>query len=207
MAIDPSGRGRNETGYSVVKMCHGNLFLSASGGYTGGFERETLIKLATTAKEQKVNEIVIESNFGDGMYQELFKPVLKKIYPCRVTEVRNSIQKERRIIDVLEPVMNQHRLIVDPAVIRKDARETEQVHNMLFWQMTRMTKEQGAIAQDDRIDSLCEAVSYWTDKMGQEQDDATEEWKELELRESLNGFLAHVMGLGGRPKPLSWIKC
>lgn len=207
MAIDPSGRGRDETGYSVVKMCHGNLFLPANGGFLGGFEKDTLVKLAETAKAHAVNEIIIESNFGDGMYLELFKPVLNKIYPCIVTEVRNNIQKERRIIDVLEPVLNQHRLIVDPKVIRKDARETDHVHYMLFWQLTRMTQERGAIAHDDRLDSLCEAVSYWTSRMGQEQDQATETWKAEDLQESLNNFLHHVMGLGGKPKDRRWMKC
>lgn len=34
MAIDPSGRGRDETSYAVLKYLHGMLFLTESGALT-----------------------------------------------------------------------------------------------------------------------------------------------------------------------------
>ena len=67
-----------------------------------------------------MNEIIIESNFGDGMFNQLLVPIISKIHPVTLTEVRHNTQKEKRIIDVLEPVMNQHRLIVDKKVIQSD---------------------------------------------------------------------------------------
>ena len=209
MFIDPSGRGTDETGYAVVKMCHGNLYVPAASGLQGGFDKPTLTKLAGIAKEFAVTEIIIESNFGDGMYMELFKPVLNKIYPCTVNEVRASSQKERRIIDTLEPVMNQHRLVVDPKVVRTDARETDDTAFMLFWQMTRLTAERGALGHDDRLDALCGAVAYWTEKMGAEQEDAKTNWTADELKASLDDFLGHVMGIktGGNKKGNRWIHC
>ena len=36
MAIDPSGRGDNETAYVVVKMLNGYLYVTAAGGVKGG---------------------------------------------------------------------------------------------------------------------------------------------------------------------------
>lgn len=64
MSIDPSGRGGDETGYAVVKMLNGQLYLTAAGGLKGGYELNTLEQLAKIARDQKVNYILIESNFG-----------------------------------------------------------------------------------------------------------------------------------------------
>ena len=36
---------------------------------------------------------------------------------------------------------------------------------MLFYQMSRMCKEKGAVKHDDRIDSLAQGVKYFTDAM------------------------------------------
>ena len=55
--------------------------------------------------------MTIESNFGDGMATAL-KPIMAKIHPCEIEEVRHNIQKEKRIIDTLEPIMNTHRLVI-----------------------------------------------------------------------------------------------
>lgn len=64
MAIDPSGRGTDMTAYCILKQLGGNLWLTAQGQLRGGYEDEVLLHLARQAKEQDVNEIIIESNFG-----------------------------------------------------------------------------------------------------------------------------------------------
>jgi hypothetical protein len=51
------------------------------------------------------------------MFLQFLKPVMAKVYPVTMEEVRNSIQKQKRIIDTLEPVMNQHRLVVGGSAI------------------------------------------------------------------------------------------
>jgi len=168
MSIDPSGRGKDETGYAVVKMLNGYLYVTAAGGVQGGYSEETLKFLSMTAKEHKVNEIVVESNFGDGMFVELLKPVLRKVHACTIEEVRHSTQKEKRIIDTLEPVMTGHKLVVDPKVIQNDY-ETSQVYPkdhalkyQLIYQLTRITRDRGAVTHDDRLDALSMAVGYWS---------------------------------------------
>ena len=113
LAIDPSGRGKDETAYAVVKMLNGILYVIDFGGITGGYSSETLQALSVIARKYLVNQVLIESNFGDGMFMELLKPTLTKIYPCTIEEVRHSIQKEKRIIDTLEPVMNQQCFLGD----------------------------------------------------------------------------------------------
>src|SRR5690625_594667 len=120
MAIDPAGRGGDETGYAVVFQLNGYLWVPEAGGLPGGYDDETLDKLAVIAERHKVNSVIIESNFGDGMYSKLFEPVLLKRHRCIVEEVRHSQMKEMRIADTLEPVISQHRLIVSPSVIKSD---------------------------------------------------------------------------------------
>jgi len=174
MSIDPSGRGKDETGYAVVKMLNGYLYVRRCGGITGGYSEEALQKLAVIAKEEQVNEIIVESNFGDGMFNQLFMPVLNKVHPVTMGEVRHNKQKERRIIDVLEPVMNQHRLVIDKKVIQKDFDSCQHLppeqalRYQLMYQLTRLTADRGALTNDDRLDALAMACQYWVDAMAQD---------------------------------------
>ena len=175
MFIDPSGRGKDETGYAVVKMLNGYLFVTRAGGMAGGYSDGTLMALCEMAKVEKVNRIIIESNFGDGMFTQLLSPHLYRIYPCGTEEVRHNKQKELRIIDTLEPVLNQHRLIIDQKVIENDYRSTRDMppekalKMQLFYQMSRITKDRGSLAHDDRIDALAGAVNYWVEQMGADE--------------------------------------
>ena len=174
MSIDPSGRGKDETGYAVVKMLNGYLYVRRCGGVAGGYSEEALQKLAVIAKEEKVNEIIVESNFGDGMFNQLFLPVLSKVHSVTMSEVRHNTQKERRIIDVLEPVMNQHRLVMDKKVIQKDFDSCQHLppeqalRYQLMYQLTRITADRGALTNDDRLDALAMACQYWVDAMAQD---------------------------------------
>lgn len=98
LAIDPSGRGSDETGGAVVNHLHGKIFCPWIGHWDGGYEPETLVAMAETAKKYQVEKIVIEDNFGDGMFGRLLQPVLNAIYPCQIEEVHNSIQKRRGLL-------------------------------------------------------------------------------------------------------------
>ncbi|MGL4249893.1 MAG: phage terminase large subunit, partial [Aeromonas sp.] len=120
MAIDPSGRGKDETGWAVLYYLNGYIYLMEAGGFRGGYEDSTLEKLANKAKEWKVNEVLCEGNFGDGMFLKIFSPVLHRVHQCGLTETKATGQKEVRIADVLEPVLGAHRLVVLESAIQKD---------------------------------------------------------------------------------------
>lgn len=194
MSIDPSGRGKDETSWAIVKMLNGFLYVVDAGGMQGGYSSEVLQKLAVKAKEFKINEIVVESNFGDGMFSEIFKPVLNKTYPCKISEVRHHTQKEKRIIDTLEPIMNQHRLIVNASTIRKDFESAQgypQEHQLwyqLFYQMSRITATRGSIRHDDRLDALSIAVNYWVEQMAQDADLKMNDRKKDLVDQNLRNF-------------------
>lgn len=180
LAVDPSGRGRDETGYCVIKSLMGYLYVTRSGGFDGGYDEESVLKpLSVIARQERVQRVVIESNFGDGMFLQLWKPILSAVYPCTMEEVSNNTQKEKRIIDTLEPVMARHKLVIDPSVIEQDYKTSvervdkngkQKTAYSLFYQMTRITKEKGSIIHDDRLDALAIGVGYFTERMARDAD-------------------------------------
>ena len=181
LAIDPSGRGMDETGYAVIKNLMGTLYITRAGGLEGGYDEDKVLKpLSMIAREENVQHVIIESNFGDGMFLHLFKPVILAVHPCVLEEVRHSVQKERRIIDTLEPVLARHKLVVTPGVIEEDYRTAHNaVRQMdgkskeaysLFHQMTRITHDKGCLNHDDRLDALAIGVSYFTERLARNVD-------------------------------------
>lgn len=184
MAIDPSGRGKDELAYAVIKILNGYLFLMEVGGYRDGYGDETLNILANKAKFWGVNTIVWEGNFGDGMWGKLFAPVLNKIHPCSMEEVKNFKQKEARIIDTLEPVMLRHKLIVNTSVITDDYKvyELNQMYSLIY-QLTRLSRDKGSLAHDDRLDAVTMAVAYWVEQLDRDAQVGIEELLEEQLEQ------------------------
>jgi hypothetical protein len=193
MVIDPSGRGGDETGYAVVAMLNGTLFVLKAGGLKGGYDDATLQELADIAKLCAVKHIIVESNFGDGMFTKLLTPFLTRTYPCTIEELHSVGQKELRILDVMEPVLNQHRIVISEELVKSDA-EAEVKYQLLF-QMTRLTRERGSLAKDDRIDVLSMAVKYWVEQMDRDVRKAAEDHKAAMVDQELANFHQHVLGM------------
>lgn len=198
MAIDPSGRGKDETAYAIIKFLNGYLFLMDVGGYREGYTEGTLTTLANKAKFYDVNEVVVESNFGDGMFIQLLKPVLGKIHPCAIQEVNSRQQKEKRIIDTIEPILMTHKMIVNKSIISDDYRVYEREPSYsLIYQMTRLCAEKGAIAHDDRLDALAMAVAYWHDVIDRDAQTGMDE----QIEEDLEMWLDPEIGIMGWALP------
>lgn len=165
MSIDPSGSGGDKTAYAVVAALHGFLFVLDAGNAQGGYNDNALIRLSNIAKRWGVHEIIIEKNFGDGMFTTLFKPVLFRTHNCYVEEVHHSTQKEKRIIDTLEPVMNRHKLVFNRCIVENDYRENsadsdEGTRHSLMYQLTHISKDRGSLRNDDSLDALAIAVAH-----------------------------------------------
>jgi len=197
MAIDPSGRGGDETTWAIVSNLNGRLFLLDAGGDRRGYEDAVLEALANKAKEYNVNHVIIEPNFGDGMFNKLLSPVMARIHPCRISDSeRSRTQKELRIVDTLEPVMNQHRLVVDRSLIERDYKSTlsyvpeQQNRYRLFYQLTRITRDRGSLIKDDRVDALALAIHYWTDALARDTEKAAQQTRERLLDEEIREFLS-----------------
>ncbi|MGY5795212.1 phage terminase large subunit len=187
MAVDPSGRGNDETGIAIVRSLLGRLFLVHSEGLHGGSTDENLTHIAKLAKAYGVNALVLEVNFGDGMFGQLLKPHLAKIHPVSIAEYRAVGQKETRIINTLEPVMQQHRLVVDRKVVERDLKVLPK--HQLFFQMTRLNRLPKCLQHDDRLDALEMAVNYWLGQMSVDEEKAAKAHLEALLDEELEAFI------------------
>ena len=171
-SVDPSGRGSDETAAAFISQRNGYLYLHEMYATKDGYSDNTLLSILRRCKKYNVTKLLVETNFGDGIVGELFKKHLQQTKQAiDVEEVRANVRKEDRIIDALEPVLNQHRLVVDRSVIdwdfksNPDAAPEERLLYMLFYQMSRMCREKGAIKHDDRLDCLAQGVKYYTDAM------------------------------------------
>ena len=224
MFVDPSGKGSDETAYAIVGQLNGNLYVLEVGAYAEGYTDVVLEGLAKAAKRRNVNLILLEDQFGQGMLQSLLQPFLREHHPCTIEPVRSNVQKERRIINALEPVMNQHRLVINRSVIEQDSRgrDDESVETslayQLFHQLTHITVEPKCLQHDDRLDALAGAIQYWNESLAIDEDRAIKErqaelW-DLELEAymgNLEGALdAKVLGIPldqlGRSDAEEWIQ-
>jgi hypothetical protein len=104
-------------------------------------------------------------------------------------------EKKTALLIPLEPVLNQHRLIVDRSVVEwdynsnKDAPPEDRLLYMLFYQMSRMCREKGAVKHDDRLDSLAQGVKYFIDAMGISAYEAVKERKREDWQDLLDTFV------------------
>ena len=190
-SIDPSGRGTDETAAAFISQRNGFLYLHEMRAYRDGYSDNTLLDILKGCKKYNVTKLVIETNFGDGIVSELFRKHLQQTkQSIDIEEVRANVRKEDRIIDALEPVLNQHRLIVNRSVIdwdfksNPDAPPEERLLYMLFYQMSRMCREKGAVKHDDRLDALAQGVKYFTDALAisayeQMKLDRQEDWNDM----------------------------
>ena len=195
-SIDPSGRGSDETTAAYLSQRNGILYLHEMRAYRDGYSDNTLLDILKGCKKYEVSKLVIETNFGDGIVSELFRKHLQQTNQrIDVEEVRANVRKEDRIIDALEPVLNQHRLVVDRSVIEWDFKSNpdeapeKRLMYMLFYQMSRMCREKGAVKHDDRIDALAQGVKYFTDAMGISAQEAIKERKRMEWNAMLEEFI------------------
>ena len=195
-SVDPSGRGSDETTAAYLSQRNGILYLHEMRAYRDGYSDNTLLDILKGCKKYEVSKLVVETNFGDGLVSELFRKHLQQTNQrVDVEEVRATVRKEDRIIDSLEPVLNQHRLVVDKSVIEWDFKSNpdeapeRRLMYMLFYQMSRMCREKGAVKHDDRIDCLAQGVQYFTDAMGISAQEAIKERKRTEWNQMLEEFI------------------
>ena len=190
-SVDPSGRGSDETAAVYLSQKNGFLYLHEVRAYRDGYSDNTLLDILKGCKKYNATTLVVETNFGDGIVSELFKKHIQQTKQrILIDEVRANVRKEDRIIDSLEPVLNQHRLIVNRDVIdwdyksNPDTAPEQRLLYMLFYQMSRMCRMKYAVKHDDRLDCLAQGVKYFTDALSisaQEQINLRkrEEWDDI----------------------------
>jgi hypothetical protein len=202
MFVDPSGRGADETAVCVMSFVNGYLVCKALTGFEGGYDQATLAKICKLADLHGARRIMVESNYGDGMFGSLLRPVSLTVCKGKtsIEEFRVSGSKERRILDVLEPVIAQHRLVMDSKVISNKENQM---------QITRMQDKRGALKHDDRIDILASAVKHWSNEMVIDQDRLVKKNQEQDHKNMVKDWMGNnriqvlmgdrYYGQGGKP--------
>jgi hypothetical protein len=180
MYIDTAGGGANgdETVAWAIYFLHGYTFAMEMLPLPGGYSEEVFQELAEFALKHKVNEIGCEMNHGYGSFAQMLRPVLHKVFTDAghpgsplIDDDWVSQQKELRIIDTLDPLMAQHRLILNRAVLDVD-RETVKKYPLdkrsvytLIHQMQKITRERGCLIHDDRLDGLAGGIRRYMENM------------------------------------------
>ena len=194
MYIDPAGGGQNgdETGFAISKFMGGLVYLVDAGGIPGGSEDDKLDALIDKLVYWEVKNCQVEQNFGFGMFAQMLRKRMleRSIRTCDIEDDYATGQKELRIISALEPIIGSRSLVLNEAIIEKDWSTTEKygaarrkTFSLLF-QLSRITREKGALVHDDRLDAVAGTCAYWLDQMDQDKKVAMEsaaidEWNEF----------------------------
>jgi hypothetical protein len=195
-AVDPSGRGKDETVSIILSQINGFIYIRDIYATQDGYSDTTLREILRRSKQYGSKTCLIESNFGDGAIMELLKKhAVEMKVGMNFEETRATTRKEDRIIDTLEPVLNQHRLVIDQRLItwdyqsNNDMAPEERLPRMLMYQLTRMCREKGAVKHDDRVDALALGVKYFQDILAISSKEALIMEKRQEWDNMLNMFL------------------
>jgi hypothetical protein len=200
MTIDPSGTGSDELAFAIGAELHGRCFVLKWGGYMHGYAEETLKGLAKLMVQYTVGTCVIEDDFGDGMFTALLRPHVIKAWEDHNKGLSPNLhggtslesvkaprtQKELRIINVLEPALDSHKVVVDTQCILDDQSsvakyDTERNNDYtLAYQLTHLTRERDCLGHDDRLESLAMLVAQFTTVLGINTEEANKSSREEE---------------------------
>lgn len=184
--VDPSGAGSDETSTTVLAGLLGRVFLCDQWGSLDGHSDAVLEEIAARCKKWRVTRVLVESDFGQGMMVDLLIPHFAKInHPVLVEHVRaGKTQKEKKIVQTLEPLITGHRLAVNADVIRRDMQAGETYEDIeaelrryyrLTYQLSRMTTAKGCVKHDDRADSLASGCAYFIGVLQRQLEEAEKE--------------------------------
>jgi len=201
--VDTAGGGSNgdETVATCTYFLHGYIFVMAQLPLPGGYSPGVFEELSEFAYKHKPNFIHVESNFGEGAFAQMWRPVLLKYYRDRglagspaIEDIRESGQKELRIIDTLEPVIGRHRLIVNKNVLIQDQHSVQKypvekrtVYTLIN-QLTRLSRDRNSLLHDDRLDSLAGAVRPWVEHLAVDEEIRIQQKSTDELLEFMNSW-------------------
>ncbi|MEW6121306.1 MAG: phage terminase large subunit [Pseudomonadota bacterium] len=186
-AVDVSGRGGDETSIAIGAELHGMVFLLHTQSWQDGYGETTLKGLAAALVKFNVGLCLIEKNFGDGMFSALLRPVIEEAWKkandkrpekdhggTTLEEINSGkVQKELRMLSVLEPLTQGHRLVVNEEVIRADyeslakidAEETRHRYG-LFYQYSHLTRERDSLTHEDRLEAVAMLLGFFAPDLG-----------------------------------------
>jgi hypothetical protein len=192
--IDPAGGGSDELAaacsFSVGPYVHVKSVIALRGGLSG----DNPEKLCAWLARNGVNDCVVESNMGHGLFETLLRAELEKrgLGHIGVTSEYSTGQKERRIIDSLVSPMQRHRIIVHKDVFDMDvecgkAVSIEQrTQYSLWYQMANITTDRNSLVHDDRLEAVAGAVRLWKGVLADDETKAAHARAMAEVQKFVN---------------------
>jgi len=194
MSIDTAGKGKDEIGITILYHLNTRIFVKKIIGIAGGYEDEVMENIANLCKIHRIETLVPEDNYGDGAFSKMLEPHVTRISPdTEIEGIKVTGQKEVRIIETLEPIMNQHRIVVDKEVFEHDLNAPSRNYSFTH-QLAKITKERDSLTHDDRLDSLANGVSFLLDKISDDESKGLEIHAEEEADKNLEFTLQNFNG-------------
>jgi hypothetical protein len=154
---------------------------------------KAMVEIATDARRYGVHMNEVEPNFGQCMSLPS-SPSPRRSGPRAAPLSRSEWakgQKETRIIDILEPVLTQHRPVVAKSFLREDA-AVEDRNYSFHYQLTRLSWDRGALVHDDPVDAVAGAVAHFQRAMMMDVDQAAKAMKGAEMEAEIRGLTRRV---------------
>ncbi len=209
MAVDISGRGKDELGWCVAKYLNGTVHVLDVGGMLDGTCETTLDQLGRLARRWGVKTMIAEENWGDGMWSKLMRPHLERHHPkCALQEFKTKGQKETRIIGILDPLLASHRLVINRSAILNDTESAKSYTHIdrdaslsyqLIYQLSRITTDRGSLQHDDRLDAVAQAAAYFVDLMDADQERMMQTRRQEEFENRLSDWHDFVSNAPATP--------
>lgn len=214
MWVDPSGKGADKTGVASVGQCMGHLYVKSLLGLDGGTGYTVLTRIAQTACRTGATEIHVEDFAMQGTVAQLLEPVVRKFFVepgdkdfegvvrpngwKATVELTRPIggftQKEQRMLSALEPVVHNHRLVVDPTIAES---------SRFQYQLTRLTSDRNCLEHEDELEALANCVALFTDDFRYDPEDMAKAHTQRLMDEALE---EHRRLVGLKVEPPRWFK-
>ena len=203
--IDPAGGGLSgdETVAVVGYLLDGRVYVPEILALPGGYDNTVFEKIIELAQRHNCGKIVVEENMGKGAFAIMLRSACMEAYrdnsqrPIVLDQWVNT-NKEKRIIDAIEPLLGANKLIISPDVLEYDVESTVKYGSkdedyQLMAQLANIQYMKGSIAHDDRIDALAGLVSIFVESMAI---DTQASANAKEKKEENNALTAYLNSIG-----------
>ena len=188
MAVDPAGRGLDEAVAVVLKTLGGRVFIMDSYYSRDGYGEETMVEMINVAKKNKVSTIVIERNYGGGMFTELMIKYIKEHHAddIGVLDIITKGKKSRRLIEVIEPFLTAGKLVADRKWFNKEVENPQ--YNM--WQQAMSIDMDNIYSNnDDRVDALGIGLDFLKQQLAVSEQDVKKDYDKRLFQHELDSII------------------
>jgi hypothetical protein len=195
--LDPAGGGTDESVCIATASIGPYIHVIGMHCYHGGQTEENVTETVKWLALMGVNDVTIEDNMGHGAVTNMYRGEIKRQGLVIGAEgIYSSGQKEVRILNRLNPIMQRHRVVLHWSVLEEDLRLCRAMANggreySLFYQMQNLTTQKDSIPHDDRIETLSAAVFLHAAVLAQDEGQEAEKRRQAVSREFLNNPMGY----------------